>query len=594
MKTKTTLLSLTALFSFNVFFGQTPTLDSAESAKVPLGYEWILTPNMSDEFDSPPTTKAPEEYENTANLDLTKWSPKLKNWGGRPPAEFLPENVFLEGGKLHIKNRPHPAPTSTFTIGAGAVESVNAQTYGYFESRMKASKVRMSSTFWMNSQFVKTGDTDLIIPTTETEDGITYYGCDGYATEIDIIECMGGGDTWPVWMENSGLTWDVTMASNSHFKRKRTTNSNGTNGCIDKYVSRGKGALIDGVGAENVADDYHVYAAWWKNANIVHYYIDGKLVNTVNIRDDYHNAPFNIPMALRMVTETYNWQVTKDSSGNIIKEHPGYPDPTDTDPLAELNNPAINTTHYDWTRTYSLKKTAQNLVSNGDVENGTPITGAWTSWGAAGNVTFSKAGDEKYTNAKGAKIIGGGGLEQVINVVPNTEYVYTVMARKISGNARIGIKEASVNENISSVTPIISNEFKEYTVEFNSGARTEVKLFAFGSVGDSAVFDNFCILTKAQYIALRPDTPLNEDIIKVLEADTYIHTYGNTIEIGISNYHSTGKIEIYSLTGKLVYEELDADLSSKIVEANFESGVYVLKLTLSNGQKITKKVVLSL
>jgi|GEM_PF-1844087 len=594
MNSKTTLLSLTTLLSFNVFFGQTPTLDPAESVKVPLGYEWILTPNMSDEFDSPPTTMAPEAYESTAVLDATKWNDQLAHWDGRPPAEFLPENIFLEGGKLHIKNRPHPTPTAKFTIGAGAVESKDAQTYGYFESKMKASRVRMSSTFWINSQSVKSGDPDLIIPATETDsDGKTYTGCDGYGTEIDIIECMGGGDTWPTWMVNSGLTWDVTMASNTHFKRKRKLDTSGSF-CNDKYVSAGKGAFIDGVGATNVADDYHVYAAWWKNANIVHYYIDGKLVNTVDIRDDYHNHPFNVPMAIRMVTETYNWQVTKDAAGNIINEHPGYPDPTDTDPLAELNNPAINTTHYDWTRTYSLKKTAQNLVSNGDVENGTPITGAWTSWGAAGNVTFSEVGGEKYTNAKGVKIIGGGGLEQVINVAPNTEYVYTVMAKKISGNTKIGMKEPSVNVNISAVTPIISNEFKEYTVEFNSGARTQVKLFAFGSPGDSAILDNFSVLTKAQYLALRPDAVLSEDLVQVSDSDTYIHTYGNTIEIGISNYQSTGKIEIYSLAGKLVYEELDANLSSKVVQTTLKSGVYVLKLTLSNGQKINKKVILNL
>lgn len=586
MNTKTTLLSLTTLLSFNVFFGQTPTLNSSESRKIPLGYEWVLTPNMSDEFDSPATTKSPNEYESTASLDLTKWSPKLKNWKGRKPAEFLPENVYLEGGKLHIKNRPHPAPHDGFTIGGGAVESKNAQTYGYFESRMKASKVRMSSTFWLNSQVIKRGDTDLIIPATETERGQTYYGCDGYSTELDVIECMGsGGDNWPVWMRN---TWDMVMASNTHFKRRRTKNPNGVDGCINKNVSRGKGAFIDKA-RSNVGDDYHVYAAWWKNANTVHYYIDGKLVNKVNVRDDYHNTPFNIPMAIRMVTETYNWQVTKDAAGNIIKEHPGYPDPTNTNPLTELNNAAINTAHYDWTRTYSLKPITQNLVSNGDLENGTPKTGAWTSWG---NVTFSKKRGEKYTNGKGAKIIGRGGLEQIINVVPNTEYVYTVIAKKINGKAKIGIKEVAGNVAITPSTSIISNDFSEYTVKFNSGSRTKVKLFAFGNVGDSAIFDNFSVITRAKYNSLRTDA-LGKRVGRDLKTDTYIHAYGNTIKIAVSNHKSTGKIQIYSLTRELVHEELNANLSYKIVETNFKPGIYVVILTLSNGQKITKKIILN-
>jgi len=552
-------------------YAQTPTLLNDEIQKIPIGYEWIINPDMTDEFNG------------QSSLNTTKWHSRLPNWAGRTPAEFLPENIYVQNDEMLIRNTPHPAPHDGYTIASGGIESKSSQTYGYFEAKMKASRIRMSSTFWLNTNQIWDN------PDVNSPDR---PGCQGFGTEIDIIECMGGGSP-----DFAAVPWDVGMASNTHFKLKRIKDGN----CSDLYLSRGNAGYVKELSPgtyENVADDYHTYAAWWVNSNLVHYYIDGEYRYSVAPRDDNYSTPFNVPMTVRMVTETYDWQVKSDGSPN-----PGYPDPTDTDPSAELNNESINTTHYDWVRSYSLQPISENLANNGDLETGTPTTLPWASFASTGSVSFSSDAGEKFTNDKGAKVKGNGGLEQIITVTPNTDYVYSVMVKTTLGSLRLGVKESTGNigvatvvntsityENNNSSNPII---FKEYEIPFNSGPRTQVKFFVFATDGNEGIADNFSVLSQDKYLELRPDSILaiNETIHNTKKEAT-VFANNSTINITSSSTIENAHIEIFSISGLLIYSEKNVEIDSKTITTNFSNSIYIIKITSKNNGTITKKIVL--
>ena len=80
---------------------------------------------------------------------------------------------------------------------------------------------------------------------------------------------------------------------------------------------------------------FHTYGAWWVDANTIKFYLDGHYQYTLHPNTKYSATPFDRPMHLNFVTETYNW---------------ARPVPTPQ----ELNNPAINTTYYDWVRAFIL------------------------------------------------------------------------------------------------------------------------------------------------------------------------------------------------------------------------------------------------
>lgn len=63
-------------------------------------------------------------------------------------------NVSVQDGALQIKNVVLDPPEGVYNLAAGAVASKSKDAlYGYYETRMKASGVSMSSTFWFKTPF---------------------------------------------------------------------------------------------------------------------------------------------------------------------------------------------------------------------------------------------------------------------------------------------------------------------------------------------------------------------------------------------------------------------------------------------------------
>ncbi|VGO21523.1 SHD1 domain-containing protein [Pontiella sulfatireligans] len=256
-----------------------------EPPPAPKGFRWEENPQFSDEFDG-------------NALDAKKWHDHHPRWKGRPPARFMPENVSVSGGCLRQTNSMLDKPISErgqeFTIGGAAVVSKKVEAfYGYYECRLKASNISMSSTFWMSNS------------------GHHYKGIGRISQELDILETVGGAKNNPKFA--------TCMNSNTHVWHNREKRQVGNK------------AQLPGASHE----DFNVYGAWWVDANKVRFYLNNKFVGEVEFDTSLIPHPFEHPMHINMVTETYDW------------ETPPTPE--------EVNNPAINTTLIDWVRAYTLE-----------------------------------------------------------------------------------------------------------------------------------------------------------------------------------------------------------------------------------------------
>ena len=268
---------------------------TAKPPKPPKGYRWVLNTQFSDEF-------------NGNELDKNKWMNQFNGgWLGRPPAWFNPDAVWVEDGLLKIRSGALTSPrgrNNEYTMYGGAVSSVSKEAhFGYYECKAKASKIAMSTTFWMSNDKV---------PFTENDDCKT----DSYSQELDIQEGIGGCTVNQKFING--------MNCNTHFRYVKCGERKET------FISKGSGTTLK----SEVSDEYHIYAAWWKNPNEVLFYANNELFDTVHVRTDVSEKPFDRPMQINMVTETYDWQ----------------PAPS----VDDLENDAINTASYDWVRSYEL------------------------------------------------------------------------------------------------------------------------------------------------------------------------------------------------------------------------------------------------
>lgn len=256
----------------------------------PIGYRWVINVQFSDEF-------------NGNELDKTKWKDTYGGWQGRPPAMFVPEAITVKNGNLEIKSGVLDKPHRDYTIFGGAVSSKTYDAYfGYYECRAKASKIAMSTTFWMSNEKKLFKSSDCV--------------SDSYSLELDIQEAVGGGTTYPKFRNG--------MNSNTHYRYIKCGEQK------EEFISEGTGTTLH----SEVSDEFHIYGAWWKNENEVSFYANNELFDNVMFRTDITDKPFDRPMKINMVTETYDWQ----------------PPPSHED----LLNDDINTAYYDWIRSYIL------------------------------------------------------------------------------------------------------------------------------------------------------------------------------------------------------------------------------------------------
>jgi len=268
---------------------------SAAPPPAPEGFRWAKNAAYSDEFDG-------------TKLDGAKWYDHHPRWKGRPPAKFMPSSVSVADGHLILRNAMLPKPVQdgkyAYTIAGGAVVSRKTEAfYGYYEARMKASSVSMSSTFWFAN------------PSKESPDGSRA------SQELDVVETVG--------QRKQGSDRRTILRSNSHYwfttkdgKRLKSPNKS-TPQC------RGTCPL------DPPADEaFHVCGVWWVDANHARIYLDDEFKFTLTFETTYDTTPFDRPMHLNMVTETYDW------------ETPPTPE--------ELADDSRNATRYDWVRAWTL------------------------------------------------------------------------------------------------------------------------------------------------------------------------------------------------------------------------------------------------
>ncbi len=273
------LVYLCCMFLIAETYGQTP--------EAPNGYKWVKNEKFSDEF-------------NDSILDATKWYDRSPYWvNGRPPATFRAYSVSVKDGALQIKNSVLEGDEK-YNIAGGAVASVAKDAfYGYYETKMLASSVSMSSTFWLKNKPV-------------SDD------CPQEQLELDILEVVG--------QQKKGGDFRETMRSNAHIFHRNCK------GEKEVKSTPGPGAVI----SPPANEAYHVYGCWWVDAKTLHFYLDGEFQYTINPSTFYRENPFNRSMYMHMVTETYYWETP--------------PTPK------ELADDTKNTTYYDWVRSYKLEK----------------------------------------------------------------------------------------------------------------------------------------------------------------------------------------------------------------------------------------------
>ncbi len=274
------------------------------------GMRWVVNEATSDEFE-------------TNEFDHKKWyNSDPKSWKGRFPGLFMPEAMSVSDGKLHITVDKFPEPVEfkdqMWTHRGGHIYSKAELMVGsYAECSMKANKTFMSSTFWLITG--RAGDRT---------------GCDRRTTELDVQECIG----YPFDHKKT-----TQMGSNTHSRAI-------PEGCDVPKGSKGEHCEVSG----KVYDDYHIYGVWWKSPTEILFYLDGEYKYTITPA-----APFNLPMVVKLVCETYNWSKP----------------PADGGMTGSFSD---RSTSYEWVRCYTSipvekKQSKQQMAANAIFEESVKV-----------------------------------------------------------------------------------------------------------------------------------------------------------------------------------------------------------------------------
>ncbi|GGG40090.1 hypothetical protein GCM10011532_24790 [Christiangramia forsetii] len=423
----------------------------AQLPSPPEGKRWIINEPYSDEF-------------NGTELDKNKWYDSHPYWTGRAPAMFLPSQVSTENGNLKIQNTKLEKDSivynewndtyTTYTIGGGAVVSKAQKAhYGYYEVRMKASKISMSSTFWLKNLAVSDG-------------------CTSSKTELDIIEAIGGAKRFP--------GFSTQMKSNTHIFHKDC------NGVETDYAVGANGDI-----GGNAADAYHTYGAWWRDPNNIDFYIDGEYSHSIQPSTQTDPTPFDRPMWINMVTETYDWEIL----------------PTDE----ELADDSRNTTYYDYVRAYSLVDVDEKPQGGALLINGGFETGDFTGWIGWGGNPKEVVNNNQYAGNYAVHIVGGGAPEQVVTLKPNTQYNLSAYAKVLSGDIVLGIKQNQGGAVVGSVA-FTASEYTQKSFTFTTGSDANLKVYFFAQPGEEAYGDEFALTEVGSGTSEQGSMPLEESI----------------------------------------------------------------------------------
>lgn len=231
----------------------------------PAGYRWQSVPELSDEFDG-------------KELDPGKWLPYQPYWKGRQPSQFEPKNVAVSGGNLLLRSTPKVAdlaevknPESDVWVNSACVSSKQpVASYGYYEARIKASRLSMTSSFWFQGKY----------------------------SEIDVVEQLGAS------VKNPEL--GRMMLMNSHYFKPTWDHDKAT----PQRWKMPTGA----------ADEFHVYGVWWKDKDTLLFYHNGERVAEMKTGGEFLET-----MYLFFDTEVFTWdglptiESLKDPARNTMR-----------------------------------------------------------------------------------------------------------------------------------------------------------------------------------------------------------------------------------------------------------------------------------
>ncbi|MEM6644954.1 MAG: family 16 glycosylhydrolase [Bacteroidota bacterium] len=227
---------------------EAPELTTEHLPAPPDGMQWALNDALSDEF-------------NGERLDLDKWTPFHPYWDGREPSQFVVANVSLGDGNALLKATPKVQsmdevrdPESDVWVNSSCITSKEPiAEYGYYEARMKASELSMTSSFWLQGTY----------------------------SEIDVVEQLGAPKVHP--------HKNFWMLMNTHYYKTGWANDKAT----PEHWRMPSGS----------ADDFHTYGVWWKDESTIWFYHNNEKVAEIT-----PGGPFDEPMYMFFDTEVFVWE----------------------------------------------------------------------------------------------------------------------------------------------------------------------------------------------------------------------------------------------------------------------------------------------
>ncbi len=248
---------ITILLSIILAFGSYGVCQSPASHPA---VSWAINDDFSDEF-------------NANELDLVKWDRDVRDWG---TWSWEPSNAYLTDSALTLRmvHDQHIRSNRTFYFTSGILRNRETTTYGYFETRIKASAKGQGTcpAFWMYS----------VGQPVPTEEGGVQY------SEIDVIEIFQVPyDTQRLEMnlhariiEDGTLTWKRPGQGD----RDLTHNT-----WLAPWDPR---------------DEYHTYGVW-NRLDSIFWYVDG--VQRGAKKNYYWHLPMHltVSMGLRTPYERY-------------------------------------------------------------------------------------------------------------------------------------------------------------------------------------------------------------------------------------------------------------------------------------------------
>ncbi|CAL66685.1 carbohydrate binding domain-containing protein [Christiangramia forsetii] len=386
-------------------------LENSDS-RLPEEQEWAIVSELTDEFEG-------------ESLDETKWDDYHPHWAGRAPSKFKKGNAFVENGRLNLRSTllKDPSevedPDTDIWVNSAAMVSKDwsAKPGYYYEASMKASSLSMTSSFWFRV---------------------------GEYSEIDVIEHIGNASN-PV-----SETRDKNLGYQYH------TNAFHYFGSEVIDVVRNEWTMPT-LGRE----EFHVYGLWWKDANTLHFYHNGKLVMTTT-------PPTSFEENLKMIFDTEVFSFYTASWGL-----PGLP-------LVEnLNDDSKNTAYIDFVRTYKKSEVSYNsgLLTNGSFESNGLNGWLWKGDVKINNNTLNLNEGVIYLELKDQ-----GSVIQEIDVEKNTEY-------RLSWSSKIENEELQVEVYDIKNAANNNTSWQEDEFSFNTGDTDKVYISFTAATGATAFID---------------------------------------------------------------------------------------------------------